>query len=85
MNELLDKQVNVLKEKIFWVHVSSRKPTKKVCDENEETRKKQRTRKNVFNGRKWFINHMRGTGETDCYEVLIHYKRCSPFTGGSDT
>ena len=43
MSELLDKQVNVQKEslkKTSGVHKSSRKPTKKVCDENE--RKKQR-------------------------------------------
>ena len=43
MSELLDKQVNVQKEslkKTSAVHASSRKPTKKVCDENE--RKKQR-------------------------------------------
>ena len=43
MNELLDKQVNAQKEKTSGVHVSSRKPTKKVCDENE--RKKQRNKK----------------------------------------
>ena len=44
MSELLDKQVNVQKEslkKTFGVHASSRKPTKKVCDENE--RKKEKT------------------------------------------
>ena len=36
MSELLDKQVNAQKEKLpGFMHVSSRKPTKKVCDENE--------------------------------------------------
>ena len=43
MSELLDKQLNVQKEslkKTSGIHASSRKPTKKVCDENE--RKKQR-------------------------------------------
>ena len=38
MSELLDKQVNVQKEslkKTSGIHASSRKPTKKVCDENE--------------------------------------------------
>ena len=43
MSELLDKQVNVQKEKTSRVHTSSRKPMKKVCDENErnkQTRKK---------------------------------------------
>ena len=39
ISELLDKQVNAQKEKTSGVHVSSCKPTKKVCDENE--RKKQ--------------------------------------------
>ena len=42
MSELLDKQVNVQKEslkKTSGIHKSSRKPTKKVCDENE--RKKE--------------------------------------------
>ena len=37
MSELLDKQVNVQKEKTSGVHASSRKPMKEVCDENEET------------------------------------------------
>ena len=35
MSELLDKQVNAQK----GVHTSSRKPTKKVCDENERNKK----------------------------------------------
>ena len=42
MSELLDKQLNVQKEslkKTSGIHASSRKPTKKVCDENE--RKKE--------------------------------------------
>ena len=41
MSELFDKEVNAQKEslkKSSGVHASSRKPTKKVCDENE-TRK----------------------------------------------
>ena len=43
MSELLDKQVNALKEKIFRrVHVSSRKPTKKLCDENEGRKKQEK-------------------------------------------
>ena len=44
MSELLDKQVNAQKRKTSRVHISSRKPTKKVCDENEEIKKE--TRKN---------------------------------------
>ena len=46
MSELLDKQLNVQKEslkKTSGVHANSRKPTKKVCDENE--RKKERKKK----------------------------------------
>ena len=51
MSELLDKQVNVQKEKTSGVHVSSHKPTKKVCDENErnkETRKKNDARVKII-------------------------------------
>ena len=51
MSELFDKEVNAQKEKSSGVHASSRKPTKKVCDENEtkkqrnkETRKKKTKR-----------------------------------------
>ena len=41
MSELLDKQVNAQKEKISRVHASSRKPTKKVCDENERNKQEK--------------------------------------------
>ena len=47
----------------------------KVCDEMKQTNKqekKRRARKNVFNGRKWFISHTRGTGETHRYEALVN-------------
>ena len=40
MSELLDKQVNAQKEKISGVYASSRKPMKKVCDENERNKEK---------------------------------------------
>ena len=40
MSELLDKQVNAQKEKTSGVHVSSRKPMKKVCDDNERNKEK---------------------------------------------
>ena len=76
MSELLDKQVNALKEKIFRGSRKLPQAHEKVCDENEgtkkETRKKRRACKNVFNGRKWFISHTRGTGETDHYEALVN-------------
>ena len=45
MSELLDKQVNVQKEKTSGVHVSSRKPTKKVCDENERNKQTKKQEK----------------------------------------
>ena len=41
MSELFDKEVNAQKEKSSRVHASSRKPTKKVCDENE-TKKQEK-------------------------------------------
>ena len=41
MSELLDKQVNAQKEKTSGVHASSRKPTKKVCDENERNKEEK--------------------------------------------
>ena len=44
MSELLDKQVNAQKEKTSGVHNSSRKPTKKVCDENETKKQEKTTR-----------------------------------------
>ena len=40
MSELLDKQVNAQKQKTSGVHASSRKPTKKVCNENETKKQK---------------------------------------------
>ena len=60
MSELLDKQVNAQKEKTSGVHTDSRKPMKKVCDENERNKqeKKRRARKNYINGRKPFITPM---------------------------
>ena len=52
MSELLDKQLNVQKEslkKTSGIHASSRKPTKKVCDENERKKKKNDCRvKKIF-------------------------------------
>ena len=62
MSELLDKQVNVQKEslkKTSGIHASSRKPTKKVCDENErkkveeleEKKNDGRVKKNFVEGR----------------------------------
>jgi len=58
MSELLDKQVNAQKEKTSGVHTSSRKPTKKVCDENERNKEKNYAHKNYIHGRKPFITPM---------------------------
>ena len=41
MSELLDKQVNAQKEKTSGVHAGSRKPTKKVCNENERNKQEK--------------------------------------------
>ena len=41
MSELLDKQVNAQKEKTSGVRASSRKPTKKVCDESERNKEEK--------------------------------------------
>ena len=45
MSELLDKQVNVQKGKTSRVYASSRKPTKKVCDENERNKQTNKEEK----------------------------------------
>ena len=53
MSELLDKQVNVQKESLkntSGIHANSRKPTKKVCDENE--RKKVEEKKTTAASKK---------------------------------
>ena len=42
MSELLDKQVNVQKEKTFGVHASFRKPTKKCVMKMKETNKQEK-------------------------------------------
>ena len=73
MSELLDKQVNVQKEslkKTSGIHANSRKPTKKVCDENERKKvegeeleeKKRRPRQKKFCERKDFIRPYLKTG-----------------------
>ena len=70
MREILDKQVKENSKKNFW---GSCKPTKKCAMKNEErNKKKQCVHKNVFNGRKWFINSVRGTGETDCNKIRVN-------------
>ena len=68
MSELFDKQVNAQKEK---VHVSSRKPTKKVRDENESRKKIRQAPKIFFDGRKEFIRRMRKTGVMDIKRLQV--------------
>ena len=57
MSELLDKQMNVQKEfeKTSGVYQSTRKPTKKVCDEERKKRKKGLPRKKICGDKKDFI------------------------------
>ena len=73
MSELLDKQVNAQKEKTSGVHASSRKPTKKVCDENERNKeeKKRRARKNIIDGRRAFIGYLRKTRAMDINQLQL--------------
>ena len=74
MSELLDKQVNAQKEKTSGVHASSRKPTKKVCDENErnkQRKKKRRARKNIIDGRRAFIGYLRKTRAMDINQLQL--------------
>ena len=59
------------KRKSFGVHASSRKPTKKVCNENE-TKKKWCMCKNVIEGRKPFITSIQESGENDLHELQVN-------------
>ena len=68
MSELLDKQVNVQKEKIF-------QGSRKLPQAHEKSvrcriRKKRRARKNVIHGREPFIMSKQNTGENDLHELL---------------
>ena len=56
MSELLDKQVNVQKEslkKASGIHESTRKPTKKVCDENERKKEELEGKKTTAASKKF--------------------------------
>ena len=58
MSELLDKQVNVQKEslkKTSGIHANSRKPTKKVCDENERKKVEEELEKKTTAASKKFL------------------------------
>ena len=68
MSELLDKRVNAQKEIIFWVHISSRKPTKKCAMKMKGEEKKRHERKNYIHGRKPFITLILRNCESDLHE-----------------
>ena len=74
MSELFDIQVNVQKEKNFQGSRKLLQAHEKACDENERKtkKKKQRTRKNVIDGRKPFIRRIRRTGENDLNELRVN-------------
>ena len=55
-------------EKTSRVHESSRKPTKKVCNENER-KKKRLLHKNFCGDRKAFIRLYQKNGWTDFYQL----------------
>ena len=65
MSELFDIQVNAQKEKNFrGVHASSRKPMRKcVMKIKQRNKKKRYACKNVIDGRKPFIRHMKNWGK----------------------
>ena len=71
MSELLDKQVNAQKQKIFQGSCKLLQAHEKVCNENENRiRKKQCACKNVIHGRKPFITSKQKTAENDLHELL---------------
>ena len=76
MSELFDKELNRQKESLKKILGSRKlpqtpacKPTKKCAMKMKETKKKQRARKNVIDGRKPFIRHTQRTGENKEEEV----------------
>ena len=70
MSELLDKQVNAQKEKIFRGSRKLPQAHEKVCDENERRRrkKKRHARKNYIHGRKPIITLILRNCESDLHE-----------------
>ena len=68
MSELLDKQVNAQKEKNFRGSRKLLQAHKKVCDENEQT-KKWCAHKSIIDGRKPFIMPIWRTGKNDLHEA----------------
>ena len=75
MSELLDKQVNAQKEKIFRGSRKLPQALEKVYDENERRRRRRRRRrkkrhasKNYIHGRKPFITLILRNCESDLHE-----------------
>ena len=68
MSELLDKQVNAQKEKIFRGSRKLPQAHEKVCDENERRRKKRHAHKNFIHGRKPFITLILRNCESNLHE-----------------
>ena len=57
MSELLDKQVNAQKEKIFWGSRKLPQAHEKVCDKNERRRRKKTTRaQKLYSWKEAFYN-----------------------------
>ena len=70
MSELLDKQVNAQKEKIYRGSRKLPQAHEKVCNENESRIRKNDARKNVIHGRKLFIIPKQKTSENDLHKLL---------------
>ena len=72
MSELLDKQVNAQKEKIFRSSRKLPQAHKKVCNENESRiiRKNDAHVKSIIHGRKPFIMPKQKTGGNDLHKLL---------------
>ena len=71
MSELLDKQVNAQKEKIFRGSRKLPHAHEKVCDENERRggeEKKRHAHKNYIHGRKPIITLILRNCESDLHE-----------------
>ena len=63
------------RRKTFRVHASSCKPTKKCAmkiKQRNKQEKKQHVHKNVIDGRKPFIGHIRKTGENDLDKLQVN-------------
>ena len=70
MSELLDKQVNAQKEKIFQDSRKLPQAHEKMYDENESRIRKKHAHKSIIHGRKPFIMPKQKTGENDLHELL---------------